>query len=326
MVGTAAAVSTFFIGRPRAQAEDAELTLKLATVAPAGTPWEAHLKRLKKQLKDGTEGRVRIKAYLGGALGDENNTFSRTRNGEIHLWAGSANACASIIPEFGVFGLPYLFDDEKTADGVIDKHLRPEIEKMLEKSGFKLLFFSENGFRSIGTNFGFVKSTGDLKGKKMRCQPIDVEKDTWTALGASPQPIAVTEVMTALQTGVVDGFDNTPLFTFAASWYQAITHFTLTNHSYQPALAVISKKVWDTLPKDVQTLLAGDIQGESEYGRKKVRAIKQDLIDNFSNAGIQVHSSTSSEIAAFKKATESTHGKFTKKYGSTLYDIIKKNT
>jgi tripartite ATP-independent transporter DctP family solute receptor len=325
LVGSTAAATTFFIGRPKAHAGDEEIILKFATVAPPDTPWSKHVDRLKKRVKEGTEGRVKVKAYLGGALGDENSTASRCRKGAIAGWAGTFEALGSIIPELSVFGLPYLFPTEKAADDILDTKILGDLQKTLEKSGFKLLFFSENGYRSIGTNFGFVKSTADLKGKKMRSQQGDVHANTWRALGASPQPIAVTDVMQSLQTGVVDGFDNTPLFTFAASWFQAITHFTLTQHSYQPAVAVMHLDTFNALPADVQTLMIGDMLGESAWGRKKVRAIKQDLIDNFSAVGIGVHTSSSSEIEAFKKATYPTHKQFTDKYGSTLYNAITKH-
>ncbi|PRQ03888.1 2,3-diketo-L-gulonate-binding periplasmic protein YiaO precursor [Enhygromyxa salina] len=325
IAGSAAAVSTFFIGRPKAHAGDAEITLKFATVAPSGTPWSKHTSRLKKRVKEGTDGRVRVKVYLGGALGDENSTISRCRKGGIAGWAGTTAALASIIPEFAALELPYLFPNASVADDILDNRVTAHLERMLKKAGFKLLFCSENGDRSIGTNFGFVKSTADLRGKKMRSQQHDVHQNTWRALGASPQPIPVTEAMTALQTGVVDGFDNTPLFTFAASWFQAITHFTLTRHSYQPAMAVMNLDVWNSLPADVQELIAGDFKKESAYGRKKVRAIKQQLIDNFSAAGIQVHKSTASELAAFAKATKPTHKKFTDKYGTSLYKAITKH-
>ncbi len=325
IAGSTAAASTFFIGRPRAKAGEAEITLKFATVAPTGTPWSKHTSRLKKRVKKGTDGRVRIKVYLGGALGDEDSTASRCRKGSLHGWAGTSAALASIIPELAALELPYLFPSLRAADDILDNKVQGEIDRMLDKAGFKLLFFSENGHQSIGSNFGFINSTADLKGKKMRSQSHDVHINTWRALGASPEPITVTEVMTALQTGVVDGFDNTPLFTFAASWFQAITHFTLTRHSYQPAMAVMHKGTWNELPKDVQELIAGDIKEESAYGRKTVRAIKQQLIDNFGNAGIKVHEPTSSELAAFAKATKPTHKKFTDKYGSSFYDAITKH-
>jgi tripartite ATP-independent transporter DctP family solute receptor len=322
VAGSAAAVTTFFIGRPKALAEEAEITLKFATVAPPDTPWSAHTDRLKKRVKEGSGGRVKIKVYLGGALGDEDSTASRCRKGGIAGWAGTTAALASIIPDLAAFELPFLFPDLATADDILDNKIHGDIEKLLEKAGFKLLFYSENGHRSIGTNFGFVKSTTDLKGKKMRSQSHDVHLNTWRAFGASPEPIAVTDVMTALQTGVVDGFDNTPLFTFAASWFQAITHFTLTEHSYQPAVAVMHLDTWKSLPADIQTLLAGDMKTESEWGRKKVRRIGPGLIANFGAAGIAVHTPTGDELRAFASAALPTHKKFTDKYGSAFYKSI----
>jgi len=324
IAGTAAAASTFFIGRPKALAGEAEITLKFATVAPPDTPWSLHTKRLGDTVKKGTDGRVRVKVYLGGALGDEDSTANRCRKGGIAGWAGTSAALASIIPELAALELPYLFPSLAAADDVLDNKVTADIERMLEKAGFKLLFFSENGHRSIGTNYGFIKSAADLKGKKMRSQSHDVHLNTWRALGASPQPISVTEALTALQTGVVDGFDNTPLFTFAASWFQAISHFTLTRHSYQPAMAVMHKPTFDALPRDAQELFVGKMKEESAWGRKKVRAIKQQLIDNFGAAGIKVHESTKSELDAFAKATFPTHKKFTDKYGTGFYKAITK--
>lgn len=325
LAGSAAAVSTFFIGRPKALANESEITLKLATVAPPGTPWEKHLNRIKKRIKEESGGRVKIKAYLGGARGDEQTTASQCRKGSLQLWAGSLSALMDINPELGVCDLPYLFPDLKTADAILDTHARADIEKVLEKAGFKLMFFSENGYRSLGTKFGAVKSTADLKGKKIRVQPNDLYNWTISAMGGSPQGIAVTEAMTALQTGVVDGFDNTPLFTFAASWYQAITDFTLTKHSYQVAVAVISMQTWNELPENVREILVKDIKGESEYGRKGVRKLEPSLEANFEAAGIKLHRPTAAEQAALKKATESVHKKFTDKYGSTLYKAISKH-
>lgn len=321
IAGTAAA-SAFFIGRPRALAGEAEVTLTLATVAPPGTPWSKHMDRLRNRVKEQTGGRVRVKAHFGGALGDEQSTASRCRKGGIDGWAGTTGALVGIIPEIAALELPYLFPDLNAADTILDQHVRADIEAMLAKAGFKLLFFSENGHRSIGTNFGFAKSPADLKGKKIRVQPGDLGNWMLAALGASPQGIPVTETMTALQTGVVDGFDNTPLFTFAASWYQSITHFTMTRHSYQPGVAIFSMESWNRLPEDVRAALLGDIQEESTYGRRGVRALDADLIANFGAAGIGVYEPTKEELEVFKKASQTVHKKFTDKYGSTFYKAI----
>jgi TRAP-type C4-dicarboxylate transport system substrate-binding protein len=188
------------------------------------------------------------------------------------------------------------------------------------------LFFSENGHRSIGTKFGFVKTTADLRGKKMRSQKHDVHQNTWRALGASPEPIAVTDVMTALQTGVVDGFDNTPLFAFAASWHQAISHYTLTKHIYQAGVVVLSRKFWESLPADLQTVVMGDPADLAKKGRRGVRAIGPMLEQNFVDAGITLNQLDDAGRAAFSAKAGEVHDKFrasTTAQGKALLDKIK---
>src|SRR5690606_30548062 len=187
---------------------------------------------------------------------------------------------------------------EKAADKVLDDVVREDLDALLWERGYKLMFFSENGYRSIGSTFP-VKSPADLKGRKMRSQQSDVHLNTWKAIGASPVPIAVTEVLSGLQTGVVDGFDNTPLFAFAASWYQAISHFTLTKHIYQPGIVVLSRKFWEELPPDLQTIVMGNPADLAKKGRRGVRAIGPMLEQNFVGAGITLSKLSDAERSAF---------------------------
>ncbi|MCB9751758.1 MAG: TRAP transporter substrate-binding protein [Myxococcales bacterium] len=326
LAGSAAvAASTLLLGRRRAYAGDAEITLKLAVVAPPGTPWARHIRWLTTRVMDGTGGRVVIKPHLGGALGDEVSTLSRCRQGGVEMWAGSVVACASAVPEIAALELPYLFPTLAAADDILDNRVTGEIESMMTKAGLKLLFFSENGYRSIGTNFGFVHAVADLKGKRVRAQPGDVPTHTWRAMGASPLSIPETEALTALQTGVVDGFANTPLFAYAASWLQAATHVTLTRHSYQPALVVMNLDTWQALPKTAQALIRGDPKQQARLGRKIVRGVNKQVLDVIPAIGVELHESTSSELAAFKAACEPTHKQFTDKHGDSFYKAITKH-
>ena len=148
----AAATSTFFIGRS-AKADDPEHVCKVATVAPPGTPWAKQLQRLKKVIKKESEGRIKVKTYLGGALGGERQTAEATKRGSIQIFGGTASALASLVPELDVLELAYLFPSEKKADKVLDTVIREDLENLLWDRGFKLMFYSENGYRSVGSNF-----------------------------------------------------------------------------------------------------------------------------------------------------------------------------
>jgi tripartite ATP-independent transporter DctP family solute receptor len=288
------------------------ITLKLASVAPEGTPWAEQLAAYKQKVEAEAGGRLKIKPFLGGALGDENQTVGECRRGAIALWGGTTGALATSVPEISVLELPYLFRDAAQADHVLDDVLGEELKKRLAARGFVPLFWSENGFRSFGTKWAPVKTPADLKGHKMRSQESLVHLEMYRALGALPQPIATTEVLPALQTGVVDGFDQTPLYTFAASWHLAIKYYTLSEHIYQPGLVLASKKEFDKLPGDLQKVLTADVGKITRDGRAAVREMAPLLVQNFSGAKIPVYTPSAAERAAFAKATASVYDTYVK--------------
>ncbi len=301
---------TFLLGAlplcaPSAQAQERapEFVMKIGTVAPARTPWADLLKRYKKKVKKSTNGRVKVKVYLGGTKGDELSLVRQVFKGTIQAAGVSTGAVASLVTDIDCLELPYLFDTAAEADAILDGPARPIIERMLSTKGLKLLMYSENGYRSFGTKFGFVRSPEDLKAKKMRAQENRVHVETYRALGASPVTISIGEVMSALQTGVVEGFDNTPLFTQAASLQQAIRYYTVSEHIYQPAFVIVNQKWFDGLPDDVRTALQESAGKLVAKGRKAVRALGPLLLQNFEAQDVKVLRLTEAQKAPFKKAT-----------------------
>jgi TRAP-type C4-dicarboxylate transport system substrate-binding protein len=194
--------------------------------------------------------------------------------------------------------------------------------------GYKLAMFSQNGFRSIGSTFE-INRLEDLKGHKMRSQQSKVHLWTWEAFGALPNAIAITETLPALQTGVVDGYDNTELFSFAAALYMATTHWTLTRHIYQPAAVVYSRKFWESLPPDLQEVLnpdQEDVRKMEERGFRNIAALQPQLEKNFEEAQIKLTTLGASERKKFESAAQKVHDKFKKKTtkaGRQLLDAMK---
>ncbi len=315
----AAAVSTAAVGE-----QEEPIVLKVASIAPDGTPWAEQLRDWKRRLEKASGGRLKIKTYLGGALGDENVTVQETRRGAIQVFGGSTAALASSVPEIAVVELPYLFRSEDEVDYILDEVIFDDVSRILEERGFKMLFWAENGWRSMATRFGCITKPEDLKGKKMRSQESDVHIEMYRALGASPVPIAATEVLSSLQTGVVEGFDNTPLFAFASSWYQGITHFTLTRHIYQPGIVVMSMKTYEALPDDLKKIVTGDPRAEAVKGRKGVRALGPLLLENFGNAGKTVCPFSEESRKAFAERTRVVRDHFRKKRGKRAAQLLDK--
>lgn len=301
--------------------------IKFGTVAPAGTPWAQTLTDIKKRVKKASGGKLKIKTYLGGSLGGELEILQKIRRGNVQGGGLTSAALASVVPELDVLELPYLFESYEEADYILDNHLYEFFNKLFEKKGLILVSWAENGWRNLGHKSKLIKKPSDLKGEKMRSQESKVHLGFWNALSAAPQAISVPETLPALQTGVVKGFDNTPLFTLAAEWHTAIKKFSITNHIYQPAAVVYSARFWKkTSEKDRKILMdrGRDLAPES---RLAVRALGDDLINVLKESGIEVYKLSEKDKDAFKAILLPLHKELVSKIGARaqeVYDIILK--
>lgn len=275
------------------------VTLRIGTVAPEGTPWEKQLKGLRTHIERESAGRIKVRVFMGGSLGGEKALVRRVSQNSLECFAGSTAAMTSLVPELNVIEAPYLFDTAAQADVVLDGPARPIVAEALSEHGFTFGFWAENGFRSWFTRERPIRAPGDLQGLRMRSAEANVHLETYRAFSASPVPIDVTSVLTSLQTGAVDGFDNTPLFAFATSWYQAAHHMNVSEHSYQPGIVVYSKSWFEALPADLQHVLANIPQTIVDDGRAQVRRMDPILIADLGRRGIDVHRPTPAERSAF---------------------------
>lgn len=293
-----------------ASAVHAQTIAKCGSVAPEGTPWAEWIDGIKGRMDKNTGGKLKLKPFLAGKLGGEKEMVEETKNGNLHLFGGSTGALATYVPELNVLELPFIFTSDAEADFVLDK-TRDRFAKLLEAKGFVMVMWAENGWHGYGVKGKCVQNVADMKGLKMRSQESYVHLETYKAFGASPVEMAVPEVLGALQTGTVDGYSNTPLFSFATSWYQGITHYTFTKHIYQPALMVISKKWFDQQPEDIKKELM--VRDEERAGITGVRALSEPLLDNFTAASKTVCKLTPEQTKAYADKVKPVWDVFAKK-------------
>ena len=265
-----------------ASAQAQTIIAKVGSVAPEGTPWAEWIEGIKARMDKDTGGKLKLKVFLGGKLGGEKEMVEETRNGNLQMFGGSTGAVATWVPELNVLELPFLFASDAEADFVLDK-TRDRFSKLVEAKGFVMVMWAENGWHGYGVKGKCLEKVEDMKGLKMRSQESYVHIETYKAFGASPVEMAVPEVLGALQTGTVDGYSNTPLFSFATSWYNGITHYTYTKHIYQPGIMVLSKKWFDAQPEDLKKAMM--VRTDERSGIEGVRALSEPLLENFTAAG-----------------------------------------
>ena len=301
---------------------DETYVLKIATVAPAGTPWAELLDLYKKRVEKASGGRLKVKVYLGGAQGDEIETVRKTERGQLQGVGASTGAVAALVPELNVVEIPFLFRSFQEADYVLDKVLLVPMEKLFRERGLVLGFWSENGFRHFGSSWGPILEPSDLKGRKMRSQESFVHLAMWRAFGAAPKAIPTTEVLTALQTGGVDGWDQALLFAIAASWHKSVKHVTLSAHIYQPAVIAFNKEWFDGLPPDLQKVLIDEGRAIVRKGRTLIRSLNPELEKILVSEGIQVHRLSDAQRAAFEAKAAGVRVLFRKDQGAKAGEIL----
>ena len=325
VVVTVAFLALSFLFAAPAPVSAQEYVLEMGTVVPSGSPWALQLKRLKKYVEEKTEGRVKVKLRLGGS--NERSLARRTQMGSKQGFAGSVGGLSSIVREVNVLEAPYVFDTVEEADKALDDpEVLKQVRAILEKQKLVFALWGENGFRSYFSRRP-IRTPEDMKGIRYRSQEAVAHVEAYKAIGASPVTIDVANTMTSLQTGVVDGFDNTPLFAMATTWYQGLDdgerNLFLSKQSYQPGIVVYSKKWFDTLPKDIQDVLVNIPYDLTTWGREQVRKMEPVLVKNLVRYGYEVYEPTAAELQKFKDKEKGVPEKVAKQVGPAGQKLLK---
>jgi len=296
----------------------AEFTIRLATVAPADTPWHKVLLDIKKSVADKTKGRVNLLLFMGGQLGGEVETLKGCQMGAIEAWGGSTGALETLIPEFGMFDLPFLWQSDEELYYIVDNVLTKPFFDKLEKIGLKGASWTENGWRNMGIRTKAVRLPGDLSGLKIRSQESKVHLAFWKALGATPIPVPMPDVLSALQTGLVDGADSSIIIMSASGWLDTVKYLTISRHIYQPAVVAFNKGYFDNLPRQTRFILLEEFKKIQALIRKGLKEVEPELLKEYMAKGIEVIELTPAERKEFEDKVRIVQDEFRELFGDFL--------
>lgn len=241
----------------------AQTVIKLGTIAPKGTGLEKNLSAAAKEVAEKTQGRVKIKIYAGGTFGDEPDMVRKIRIGQLHSAAFTGMGLGMIESEVRVLELPFLFDNQAEIDSTY-KAMKPYFDQKFDAKGFKLLAWAEVGYVQIFSRDTPIKSKQDLQGKKMWMWEGDpLAQAMYETLGVVPVPLAITDVLTSLQTGVIDGAYSTPLGAIAFQWHTKAKYMSKINLTNATGAIVVSKKAWAKLSPQDQGIIEKIFQDRS---------------------------------------------------------------
>jgi len=261
------------------------VTLKIATATPDGTQWMDDMRSGAKEIKERTEGRVQIKLYGGGIKGDDKKVLGQIRIRQLQGGAFTPSALASQYSDLNLYGMPLIFDSEAEA-AFVRSRLDARLAQGLEDAGFVNFGFATSGFANIMSNTP-VRSLSDLKGKRVWVPEGDtISYESMKALSLSPVTLPLTDVLTGLQTGLIDIVAIPPYVALILQWHTKVKYVTRVPLVYTFGFMAVEKKAFEKISPNDQVIVR-EVMGEIYENFNKANLVdNENAFDALLNSGI----------------------------------------
>ena len=243
-------------GAVAAACDDGEVVIKLSHVTNTDRhPKGIAASLLEQRVNDEMNGKACMEVFPNSTLYNDDQVLEALLQGDVQMAAPSLSKFEQFTKQFRIFDLPFMFKDINAVDEFQNSETGVAMKESMTRRGLLGLAFWHNGMKQMSANKPLVLPT-DAAGLKFRVQPSDVIKAQMEAIGVSPQPMAFSEVYGALQTGVVDGQENTWSNIYGQKFFEVQDGITETNHGIIDYMVVTSTEWWDSLDADVRDQLA----------------------------------------------------------------------
>jgi TRAP-type C4-dicarboxylate transport system substrate-binding protein len=265
---------------PLAHAQSVEF--KIATLAPDGSSWMSAMRAGAETIDQRTDGRVSFRFYPGGIMGNDRSVLRRIRVGQLHGGAITGGGLAEVLPESQVYSLPFLFRDYAEVDAV-RTHIDPVLSAALQDKGFVSFGIIEGGFAYLLSNTP-IRRMGDLSGHKIWIPEGDVlSRGAFEASGITPIPLPLTDVLTGLQTGLINTVAGSPTGVIALQWHTRTAYLTETPLMYLFGSMIIQRRAFQRISpadqlvvKEVMEAIFRELdRGIREDNQKAMAALQQ---------------------------------------------------
>ncbi|MGI9531662.1 TRAP transporter substrate-binding protein [Lutimonas sp.] len=238
--------------------------LYLAHNLPQNHPVHMGILEFKKEVESNSEGALKVKIFPDGQLGSEREVLELLQIGSVAATKVSAATLSNFVPEYNVLGIPYLFRNKDHLFNVLEGPVGTSILEKGSKFWLRGLCYYDAGSRSFYTSKKAIRSPEDLKDLKIRVMNNQMAINMVNSMGASATPLALGELYTALQQGVVDGAENNPPSFVSSNHHEISKYYTLDQHSYVPDVLIIGTKYWSKLSEEEKEWVQSAAQQSSQ--------------------------------------------------------------
>lgn len=279
-------------------------TLKIATVVPDGSSWLVEMRKAGDEIEQRTAGRVKLKFYPGGVMGNDKTVMRKMRAGQLQGGAFTSGALASLYPDIELYSLPLVFRSYQEVDYVRTR-MDVVLAKGLEQAGIVALAISDGGFGHVMSQKP-IRRVEDLKGAKIWMVEDDVmSKAAFDIAGVAPVPLPIADVYTALQTGLIDTVAAPPTAAIAFQWHSKVRYFTDVPLMYLTGIIAVDAKAFGALSPSDRVIVQESVAQAGVRIDRESRAGDASAREALKSQGIEFVSATSpEEVARWQRISE----------------------
>jgi C4-dicarboxylate-binding protein DctP len=320
----AAAATAVFLASGAAVAQE-PIVIKFSHVVANDTPKGKGALKFKELAEKYTNGKVKIEVYPNSSLYKDKEEIEALQLGSVQMLAPSTAKFAPLgVKEFEALDLPWLFKDDATYDKAMKGPVGKWLFKKLEPKGITGLAYWDNGFHMASANRPLLMPA-DFQGLKIRISGSKIADRYFRDLGSIPQIMAFSEVYQALQTGVVDGCENTPSNYLTQKFYEVQKDITVSNHAHLQYAVIVNSKFWNGLPDDIRKQLDKAMDEATDYTNSIATKENEDALAEIKKSGkTTLHYLTDDQRKAWQTAMRPTYGWAKGRVGQEVLDLVGK--
>ena len=306
-------------------AQQQPIVIKFSHVVAADTPKGKGALKFKELAEKYTNGKVRIEVYPNSSLFKDKEEIEALQLGSVQMLAPSTAKFAPLgVKEFEALDLPWLFADDATYDKAMKGEIGKWLFQKLEAKGITGLAYWDNGFHMVSANRPLLKPS-DFEGLKFRISGSKVADQYFRNLGSIPQIMAFSEVYQALQTGVVDGCENTASNYLTQKFHEVQKDITVSYHAHLQYAVIVNSKFWTGLPPDIRGQLEKAMAEATDYTNSIARKENEDALAEIKKSGkTTLHYLSADERKAWQEAMQPTYKWAKGRVGQEVLDLVAK--
>ncbi|EHR01923.1 DctP family TRAP transporter solute-binding subunit [Bradyrhizobium sp. WSM471] len=320
----AVAAAAIFVAPAVVEAQS-PIVIKFSHVVANDTPKGKGALKFKELAEKYTDGKVKVEIYPNSTLYKDKEEIEALQLGSVQMLAPSTAKFAPLgIKEFEALDLPWLFKDDQTYSNAMKGTIGKWLFERLETKGITGLAYWDNGFHMLSANRPLMKPA-DFQGLKFRISGSKVADQYLRIMGSIPQIMAFSEVYQALQTGVVDGCENTASNYLTQKFYEVQKDITVSYHAHLQYAVIVNSKFWSGLPPDIRAQLEKAMNEATDYTNKIAHQENEDALAEIKKTGkTTLHYLTDADRKAWQEAMQPTYKWAKGRVGQEVLDLVAK--